>query len=111
MSILIRWYKKNKNRLHPLVLGAVFHEKFEKIHPFYNGNGRTGRMLLNLILIRHSFPPLIIKNKKRIEYYNVLSMGHKSDLDKTDIKFYKPIVSFCYDSLRDTYKEIFSKWG
>jgi len=111
MSILIKWYKKNRKILHPLILGVIFHEKFERIHPFYDGNGRTGRMLLNLILSYHNFPPLIVKNKKRKEYYDVLSLGYKVDLDKTDIGPYRPIVGFCYDSIRETYKEIFSKWG
>ena len=111
MSLLLKWYKKNKNKLHPLILAAVFHEKFERIHPFYDGNGRTGRMLVSLVLIQNNLPPLIIKNKERKEYYNVLSIAHKADLTKTDIKLYKPIVDFCYNQLISTYKEIFSKWG
>jgi cell filamentation protein, protein adenylyltransferase len=111
ISLLLKWYKKNKNKLHPLELAAIFHEKFERIHPFYDGNGRTGRMLLNLILINNGYFPLIIKNKDRKEYYRVLSVGHKADLDRTEIDPYKPIVDFCYKQLMSTYKEIFSKWG
>ncbi len=111
MSILLRWYNKNKKRLHPLILATIFHEKFERIHPFYDGNGRTGRMLVNLILIKNNLPPLIIKNKERKEYYRVLSIGHKADLTKTDINQYKPIVDFFYEKLTDTYQKIFSKWG
>jgi Fic family protein len=111
MSLLLRWYKKKKNRLHPLILAAIFHEKFERIHPFYDGNGRTGRMLVNLILTRNNFPPLIIKNKERKEYYKALSIAHKADLTKTDINLYKPIVYLFYTRLLSTYKEIFSKWG
>lgn len=111
MSILLKWYKKNKHKLHPLILAAIFHEKFERIHPFYDGNGRTGRMLINLILIQNNFPPLIIKNKERKEYYEVLSIAHKADLTKTDIGLYKPVVGLFCDKLISTYKEIFSKWG
>ncbi len=111
ISLLLKWYKKNKHKLHPLILAAIFHEKFERIHPFYDGNGRIGRMLINLILIQNNLPPLIIKNKDRKEYYHVLSVAHKAYLTKTDVSSYKPIVSFCYNQLILTYKEIFSKWG
>ncbi len=111
MALLLKWHKKNRNRLHPLILAAIFHEKFERIHPFYDGNGRTGRMLINLMLIQNKFPPLVIKNKEREEYYRVLSLAHKADLTKTDISLYKPIVGYCYNQLISTYKEIFSKWG
>ena len=44
MKLLLEWYKKNQ-RLHPLVLASAFHHKFEKIHPFADGNGRTRRCL------------------------------------------------------------------
>lgn len=111
MSLLLKWYNKNKKRLHPLILAAIFHEKFERIHPFYDGNGRTGRMLINLILIQSNLPPLIIKNKDRKEYYEVLSFAHKADLTKTDINLYKPIVNFCHNQILSTYEKIFSKWG
>ena len=111
MSLLLKWHNKNKNRLHPLVLAAVFHEKFERIHPFYDGNGRTGRMIVNLILIKNGFPPLIIENKKRKKYYEVLSFAHNADLTKTDTKLYKPLVSFFYKQIIYTYEKIFSKWG
>lgn len=111
MKILMQWYRKQKRKLHPFVLAVLFHEKFEKIHPFYDGNGRTGRMIMNLMLLRVGLPPLIIKNKGRQDYYRVLSLGHTVDL--TDIKNeqYEPILKFCYEKLVETYEEIFSKWG
>jgi len=111
MNLLMRWYDRHKRKLHPLILAALFHEKFERIHPFYDGNGRTGRMLLNLILLRSGFPPLIVENKKRKEYYAVLATGHKADLTKAQPEHYKPIVDFCYRQIVDTYERIFVKWG
>tara|TARA_Y100000310_G_C20681153_1_gene816012 strand:- start:2120 stop:3091 length:972 start_codon:yes stop_codon:yes gene_type:complete len=111
MSILLKWYNKNKTKLHPLILTALFHEKFERIHPFYDGNGRTGRMLSNLILIKNNYPPLIIENSKRIRYYEVLNSGHKADLTKTEINPYKSIVKFFYEELIYTFNKIFDKWG
>jgi Fic family protein len=111
IDLLLRWYNRNKNSLHPLILTAIFHEKFERIHPFYDGNGRTGRMISNLILIQNNLPPLIIENKKRKKYYEVLSIAHKANLMSEDLKLYKPIVIFFYKEMIFSYKKIFSKWG
>jgi Fic family protein len=69
---LVKWYKKNKNKYPGLVLAAVVHNQFENIHPFADGNGRVGRILLNNILIKHNLPPMNIDFKNRIEYYQSL---------------------------------------
>ena len=69
---LAKWYEKNKRRLPPLVLAAVIHNQFENIHPFQDGNGRVGRLLLNNILLKHGLPPLNIEFKHRQEYYAAL---------------------------------------
>ncbi len=110
MNILLRWLKKEKNKLHPLILAAAFHHKFEKIHPFYDGNGRTGRMLLNLILIHNEFLLLIVPDAQRKRYYNALSGADNTALDKIQLE-YKKIVDFCYFSLLKTYNTIFARWG
>lgn len=54
---------------HPLEQAALFHLKFEGIHPFLDGNGRTGRLLLNLCLMQHGYPPINIKFADRKRYY------------------------------------------
>lgn len=95
----------------PLIKMAIMHYQFESIHPFYDGNGRTGRMLINLMLIHNDFPTLIVENRKRKQYYQVLSIAHKADLTETDIQLYKPVVNFLYAQLCSTYERIFSKWG
>jgi len=69
---LIEWYKKNRKKYHPIVLAAVIHNQFENIHPFQDGNGRVGRLLLNNILLKHNLPPVNIEFKKRGEYYSSL---------------------------------------
>lgn len=48
---------------------CLFHLKFELIHPFLDGNGRTGRLILNLELMKAGYPPINIKFKERQKYY------------------------------------------
>jgi len=55
-----------------LVAAAYFHAKFENIHPFADGNGRTGRLAMNYFLILHKHPPIIIHEEDRKEYYSAL---------------------------------------
>ncbi|MDE1768740.1 MAG: Fic family protein [Candidatus Micrarchaeota archaeon] len=69
---LIVWYEKNKRRYPPLVLAAVVHNQFENIHPFRDGNGRVGRLLLLNILLKHKLPPVNIELRNRTEYYSAL---------------------------------------
>ncbi|MGD0729415.1 MAG: Fic family protein [Candidatus Micrarchaeaceae archaeon] len=66
---LLKWYKNNKRKYPPLVLAAVVHNQFENIHPFRDGNGRVGRLLLINILLKHNLPPVNIELKNRVEYY------------------------------------------
>jgi Fic family protein len=75
---LIGWYDKYKNKYPALILAAVVHNQFENIHPFRDGNGRVGRILLNNILIKHGFPPINIDFKNRVEYYSSLQEYEKN---------------------------------
>lgn len=69
---LIIWYNKYKTKYPALLLACIVHNQFENIHPFEDGNGRVGRILLNNILLKHKLPPVNIELKKQIEYYSVL---------------------------------------
>ncbi len=66
---LVSWYNKSRTKYPPIVLAAVVHNQFENIHPFADGNGRVGRLLLNNILLKHNKPPVNIELKNRREYY------------------------------------------
>lgn len=107
MGLLLKWYNKNKEKLHPLVLATMFHHKFEKIHPFMDGNGRTGRILLNYILTKYNYPPLIIHTKIRKDYLKALRTADKSDLTKTNKENYQALINFIAEEMIKTYWNIF----
>lgn len=75
MQKLIENYKKWQD-LHPIVRACYLHGEFVKIHPFVDGNGRTARLLLNFELIKCGYPPGVIKNEDRSEYYDALDKAH-----------------------------------
>ncbi len=96
MQELVDWYNqaRHNERIHPSVLAAFVHHRFVEIHPFDDGNGRLGRMLMNLILIKRGYPPVIIKQNKQDEYYAILSQADKKE--------YTPLVEFMAESLLDS---------
>ncbi|MCA1839470.1 MAG: Fic family protein [Actinobacteria bacterium] len=75
MKTLLDWYAKNKGKLNPVVTAAYFHMAFELIHPFVDGNGRVGRLLLNFILRKNGYPMINIPSKTKRDYYTALHQG------------------------------------
>jgi len=69
-----RFYDNQKDKLHPVVLAAEMHERLVTIHPFIDGNGRTSRLIMNLILLQNGFPLAIIGGdyESRMAYYDAL---------------------------------------
>jgi Fic family protein len=99
MNKLLSWYESNKDKIHPLKLASEFHARFESIHPFDDGNGRTGRIFLNAILLENNYPPLIIRKTTRIAYFSSLEAfdkGHKDKLER-----------FLLDKIKDTFEKFF----
>lgn len=77
--------RRHKNAPHPLDVALNFHIDYLNIHPFYDGNGRTARILSNLILVALGYPPFWIANQERKVYYNYIADiqcygGRKEDL-------------------------------
>ena len=76
MKKLLDWYKDNKKKkIHPLQLAADFHQRFELIHPFEDGNGRVGRLLFNWILLQQKYPPILFLYQNRRKYFNALNQA------------------------------------
>lgn len=74
MEQLLESYNNSKEHIIPRL--ARFHIEFEGIHPFIDGNGRTGRLLVNLELMKAGYPPIDIKFTDRIAYYNAFDEYH-----------------------------------
>lgn len=72
MEELLYWYAGNESKSHPVAKIAEFHTRFVDIHPFIDGNGRTGRLLMNLELMKEGYPPAVLKKDDRLAYYNAL---------------------------------------
>ena len=110
LELFLRWYEKNKKKLHPLILAALFHHKFEKIHPFSDGNGRIGRMLINYILNSFDYPPLTISMRFRKEYLDAINEADnslKKGLLQIDKKAYKNFFDFIHFQFKMSYWDIF----
>lgn len=86
---LAEWYKKHEKKYPPLLLAALIHNHFENIHPFQDGNGRVGRLILNYVLLKHNYPPLNIKLRDRMQYYNVLQEFEKTGNINPTLRFLK----------------------
>lgn len=79
---LITFINDNPLGLNDIVLSTIFHHKLVWIHPFFDGNGRTVRLAMNLLLMRNGFPPAIILKNDRKKYYEALNQANKGSYHK-----------------------------
>jgi len=85
MREMIEWYSDNK-KMHPIELASIIHHRITNIHPFFDGNGRTSRLVMNIILMQAGFPLVVVMKNDRKRYYATLSVADKGD--------YAPFVNF-----------------
>ncbi len=71
MERLIQDYRDDTR--HTIVRSAIFHLRFEGIHPFIDGNGRTGRLILNMSMMKEGYLPVDVKFSDRLRYYDAFS--------------------------------------
>ena len=94
MKEMCAWVNTHLDTLHPVVVSAIAHYNFVRIHPFDDGNGRGARILMNLILMRKGYPVAIVKNEKRRQYLTALREADHGDLSS--------FVLFIAESLQAT---------
>jgi len=87
LNDMINWHKQNSKKFKPLIMAVIMHNQFEYIHPFQDGNGRVGRLLLNYILLRNNYPPINIILEDRMEYYEALQKYDIAHDVKSMLKF------------------------
>ncbi|MCY4514883.1 MAG: Fic family protein [Candidatus Tectomicrobia bacterium] len=97
MTDLIDWYREQQSAgTHPVILAAVFHYRFVRIHPFDDGNGRMARLLMNMILMRHGYTVAVIPIDKRNQYIQQLE---RIDRTEDPLQFIDFIASCCHYGL------------
>lgn len=102
MSDLVDWYNQaeREGKLSPVELAALFHYRYIRIHPFEDGNGRIARLMVNYILIRHNYPMIVVRSRKKSEYLEAL---HQADIEvgslpsdgaRADLKEIRPFLKY-----------------
>jgi Fic family protein len=106
MEDLFIWYNENKDQLHPIELSAEMHERLVTIHPFIDGNGRTSRLLMNLILLQNGFPIAILKGdtESRLRYYSALETSQTEDNKQ-------PFIDLITENVKETIERIIKVSG
>lgn len=85
---------------HPIIVAARAHYRFVAIHPFADGNGRTARLLMNLLLMRSGYPPACLPIERRGEYYDLLEAAHTAGTERFEL-----FITECVrDSIEDALK-------
>ena len=105
MTELLTVNEERKSTMTDIERIALFHLEFEGIHPFIDGNGRTGRLILNLDLIRNGYPPINVKFTDRKRYYDAFDAFYK-DNDHTPMT---ELIAEYIDARFDDYFKVLEK--
>ena len=106
MTELIDWAKNGD--LDILIKAAIFHHRFVWIHPFFDGNGRIGRLTFNLLLMKEGFPPAIILKNDRKKYYDALNFANNGNYSKILLLILQAVersLDIYLGSLNNTYDQ------
>ena len=98
MTEFIQWLE-DQQKEHPVRVASNAHFKFVSIHPFIDGNGRTARLLMNLILAINSYPMAVIRNEERIRYLEVVNLGQTQN----DLKSFYSLIEESVERSLDVY--------
>ncbi|XP_051975703.1 protein adenylyltransferase FICD-like [Xyrauchen texanus] len=99
MHELVQWLNSEEAlHLHPVEFAALAHYKLVYVHPFADGNGRMSRLLMNLILMQASYPPITIQKEQRAEYYAALDTANEGDV-RPFIRFIAKCTEITLDTL------------
>lgn len=99
MEELIQWLNSEEAlQLHPVEYAALGHYKLVYVHPFVDGNGRTSRLLMNLVLMQARYPPITIRKEQRAEYYAALDTANEGDV-RPFIRFIAKCTEMTLDTL------------
>ena len=104
LTSLMTWYQSNRRKLHPLIVAFELHRRYEFIHPFLDGNGRTGRFIMNKILMSAGYTPIIVYKDNKIAYFNALEKSKEKKL-KSYYQFMLEQADKTYDFLLDTIRK------
>ncbi len=99
--LIADYYNGVQQNIHPVELASKFHQKFEEIHPFQDGNGRTGRAILNYMLGRYDFPQIYLTRMHQSEYLTALQKGNEEIFD--------PLLHFIMARINGTMLYLYSK--
>ncbi len=98
MKKIVKEYKGLKRNLHPIELATWTHNKLVQVHPFTDGNGRTARLIMNWVLLRKKYPPVVISVQNKEQYYYVIESADTGDQ--------KPFAAFLAKQLLEQYAEM-----
>jgi Fic family protein len=98
IKALLAWNKKNSKIMYPFQRAFDFHLQYEITHPFRDGNGRTGRLIMNKILLQNNYPPIIIFKDNKKAYFNAIKAARDGDKKK----YYQ----FMFEQTKKTYDQM-----
>lgn len=104
MDNFFKFYEENRLSMHPVEFSSEIHERLVTIHPFVDGNGRTARLVMNLILLQNGYPITIIgsEENQRLEYYDYLELaqtGQDPNKEKFKLMIAKNVKNIMFQYL------------